>query len=357
MLLLLRRSPLSCPMCHFRTVLALLSLGVPLYAFAQTPVQSFKDISPESSYYQAAEYLKSAGIVGGYSDGTFKPDTKVERGAALKMVLGAIMKPEQLAGITTTSFTDIPASTWYLPYAETARRLGIVDGPPKASGFNGMKSVRNAEFLKMYLKAQGVNVQTAFSDITLPLSVDAADSSAWFFPSLRFAITSSMVMAGKDGTFDLSKELTRGDVALLMFRYAMYKQGRRTQALLSEEESEIVALMQHLEKKDLKAAEFASARAILAARGAIVSKPSVPLVQGAMKTAEGFRALVEGYKAGTEGRLADAIQLSSKAWALAAKAKQFSASLDAVTTQMQTIAKNIADQARALEKLPTVKAQ
>jgi hypothetical protein len=57
-------------------------------------------------------------------------------------------------------------------------------------------------------------------------------------------------------------------------------------------------------------------------------------------------------RAGVEGKLDEAISLASSAWQSAAKAKEFDSSLNTIATQMQTIAKTIADRARSLKAQP-----
>ncbi len=130
----------------------------------------------------------------------------------------------------------------------------------------------------------------------------------------------------------------------------MYIDGRRTQALLSEAESEIVNILQQLEKQDIDQASLASARALIASRGALIKAPDQAIVKGAVKTSEAFQTLVLAYRANAEKRYDDAIKLSGDAWQLAQKAKEFSSSLAGVSTQIQTVAKNMADTARAAKK-------
>jgi hypothetical protein len=166
---------------------------------------------------------------------------------------------------------------------------------------------------------------------------------------MRLGIATSMILVGSDGMLNPGAELTRADVANMMFHYIMYKNGRRTQALLSETENEILNVLALLEQKNLEQADLASARAWLAARGALTSMPEEPLVKGAVKVSEGFRTIVFAYYAGTAGNLDEAIQLSGDAWHLAEKAKEFAPDLGELATQMQAIAKTIADQARAAQ--------
>lgn len=201
----------------------------------------------------------------------------------------------------------------------------------------------------MLLSSQGFD-PGAFSEIRLPLATDASDPDTWFYTWMRLGIANALIQVQQDGKLSPDKELTRANAAELVYRLAMYKAGKRTQALLSEEESELVNILKMLEVKNVAQAEMASARALLAARGAHASKPSVPIVQSAVKISESFRALVRAYMAGSDGQFDDALSLAKEAWALAEKAKQISPELQDLATRVQTIAKNMADQAREMLK-------
>jgi len=330
-------------------VLSVVLSVFPVLASAQAP--SFNDVPETHPAFEAIEYLKGKGYLQGYADGTFKPNQKVNRAEATKIVVAPIVTAAELATFTTTVYSDISSDAWYLPYVEAARQnLQIIDGPPKATVFNGTRAVNKAEFLKIMELGNKEKPEESYSEIRSAIAEDAQNPDEWFYPYLRFGVASSMIMVGQDGLVDPGRQLTRADVANLLYRYMMYKQGRRTQALLSEAESEIVNVLQMLDAQNIEQADFASTRSLLAARGALTSRPEEPVVRGAVKVSEGFRTLVFAYVAGASGNLDMAIQLSGDAWHLAEKAREFSPSLDQLATQMQTIAKNMADEARKLKE-------
>jgi hypothetical protein len=334
------------------SALTFVALAFPVATFAQG-AQSFTDVPANSPMFGAVEYLKARGVMQGYGDGTFKPDNKVNRAEAIKLIIASTATAEALQPYTKTSYGDVPGDAWYLPYVEYAyKKAGIIDGPPKSSNFKGSDPVLKAQFFKMFFLANGIDVNGLYSEIKLPLAMDSASPTEWYYPYMRFAISSSMTMVGQDGRLGPDQQLSRGDIAMLMYRYYMYLDGRRTQALLSEAESEIVNILQQLEKQDIEQAGFAAARGLIASRGALTSKPDEAIVKGAVKTSEGFQTLVEAYRAGAAKDYAKVIQLTGDAWHLAQKAQDFSPALATVTAQMQTIAKDMADEARKLQAAP-----
>ena len=331
--------------------------GTVPFAFAQAQTQSFSDVPPSHAAFSAVEYLKSKGMVQGKADGKFGPDDKLTRAAAIKILISGLLSAgEQVNAGATSSFNDMADTPWAIPYVEMAyKKYKLVDGPDQGkSSFNPGVVVKKAEFLKMALASKQIDAKTAFSEITSPLATDVTNVSDWYYPYIRYALTSSMTSVSTDGTLNPAKEITRGEMALLLYRLDMYRAGRRTQALLSQTEGDIVNLLKMLDAKDINQAKYASARAILTSRGALASKPNEAVVKGAVKTAEGFGLLVQAYEAGTAGKYDTVIALAKEAYAAADKARAFSPNLESIATQMQAIAKKMADDARTLQSGGTV---
>jgi hypothetical protein len=329
---------------------ASLAIGCALSPAFAGAAFAFSDVSEKSPEFAAVEFLKAQGIMQGYADNTFRPNQALKRSETVKILVATKLSAEQLATFTTTSYSDVPADAWYRPYVEAAfSKLKLIDGPPKTTTFNGDRTIKKAEFLKLLFASQGVDTN-AFSEITQPLSPDVADSSAWFYPALRYAISSSVIQVSSDGLLHPDEQITRGEMAQELYRFAMYQAGRRAQALLSEEEQELQNVLDLISNKEGAQAEYAATRALVAARGALQAKPGVAIVKGAVKIAESFRAITQGYRAGIEGRLQDVIDQSKKAWDLAEAAKTFSPTLQQLASRVQEMAKNMADQARELMK-------
>lgn len=328
-----------------RMAVLLCGLAAPFAAFA------YSDVPQSDPAFAATEFLRTQGIMQGYSDGTFRLKQVVTRAEVLKVIIAPRATPEALAALKTTAYTDVPAGSWFLPYVEGGRVLQVIQQPETSPKFRPADPVKHAEFFKMFFLAEKVDVGGTWNDIQLPLSTDVKPSD-WYYPFMRYALGSSIIIVDPSGSLAPAKNLTRGELAQYIYRYAMFKAGKRTQALLKESEDDIVNLMRLVDAKQIDAAEQASNRASLAARGALMSKPDAPIVKGAVKVSEGFGFIIRGYRAGTEGRLDDAIALAGNAWQSAQKAKDFDASLADVSNKMQAIAKSIADSARAAKAQP-----
>lgn len=334
---------------HVHTLVRHLAITFALCIPTVIHAAGFSDVPSTSALFPATEYLQSKGII--QSAEKFNPDAKLTRAQAAKVLVAPLVKPEELAKISSSQFSDVPVGQWFMSYVEAARSLGLVDSAP---AFNPSAPVTKSAFMKMLLKSKKMDYVSAFSDFSKPLSSDVPKTTDWFYPVMRMSLATSMTAVSQEGLLNPSQEITRGQMALFLYRLDMYAEGRRTQALLSQAETDIGNVLQMLETKDVQQAEWASARAVITARGALASKPNEDIVKGAMKITEGFQSLVLAYKAGLSGDLDGAITFSKEAYSLADKAKAFSPGLTTVAVQMQAISKNMADEARRVKAQPTV---
>lgn len=80
---------------------------------------SFTDVAADLWAADAIAYVQSTGLMTGYNDGTFKPDSKLTRAEAVK-VLNVLFKRTPLTGVATPSFSDVPATHWAYTDIEAA---------------------------------------------------------------------------------------------------------------------------------------------------------------------------------------------------------------------------------------------
>jgi hypothetical protein len=312
-------------------------------ASAQTP--SFFDVPADHFAFESVEYLKQKKILGGYPDGTFGPDKRVNRAESLKIITAQMMSEKEKLATASLGFSDVKVDAWFVPYLVFAKNRGnIVNFPPNAPTFNPDRTVTKGEFLKMLFMAYKVDPQS-FGDVKLPLSSDVTNINEWYYPHLRYALSANVTAVSQSGLLSPGRDLTRGDVAVLMHRFLLYRNGERISSLLTEARRNIVWVMDALEKSDIREAEYASARAVLAARGAHASQDNVE-TKVAVKTAESVRALVRAYRAGIDGDIDQVIKLSQDAWFLADQARTINPNVSELAAQLQSYAKDFAESAR-----------
>ena len=87
--------------------------------------QIYSDVKSTAWYYKSVNALSSAGIMAGYSDGTFKPMKAVTRAEFVK-ILSGLSDKKPAAG--KSSFSDVSSSHWAYSAICLAEQMGWVKG-------------------------------------------------------------------------------------------------------------------------------------------------------------------------------------------------------------------------------------
>ena len=111
--------------CLMAVSLLVSLLAVPVGAASVT---KFSDVS-DSYTATAVESLRLMGVLDGYGDGTFRPDTVLNRAQFCKMAVYAMDGSGELGRYSTvTIFPDVKPSHWASAYINMAARKGIISG-------------------------------------------------------------------------------------------------------------------------------------------------------------------------------------------------------------------------------------
>jgi hypothetical protein len=87
---------------------------------------TFSDVGVSHTFYRYIETAYAKDVVGGYSDGTFRPDDLVTRAQVAKMVVGA--RGWALDVATPVNLCDVRATHWASAYIQAAIARGIFTG-------------------------------------------------------------------------------------------------------------------------------------------------------------------------------------------------------------------------------------
>jgi len=101
-----------------------------------TKVFGYSDVASDYSYKTAIDYITDKGIVQGYTDGTFKPNAKINRAEFTKIVVGAGLSYDpskdpsgfDIYSYAGLNFSDLEPKAWYIPYLRKAVENNIISG-------------------------------------------------------------------------------------------------------------------------------------------------------------------------------------------------------------------------------------
>lgn len=85
---------------------------------------SFHDVSSSIWYYDAVMSMNETSVIEGYSDGTFRPENDISRAEFVAMVTRLL----GLTATGNSSFTDVPSTHWAASSIAAAEEAGLVEG-------------------------------------------------------------------------------------------------------------------------------------------------------------------------------------------------------------------------------------
>lgn len=118
---------------------------------------AFSDLSPAHANAEAIEYVRSNGIVSGYPDGTYRPDTPINRAEFTKILVGASSFSAD-SGVQNC-FPDV-RDEWFASFVCAAKSNGIVGGHPDGT-FHPGDNINTAEAAKIFVNTFGLATQEA----------------------------------------------------------------------------------------------------------------------------------------------------------------------------------------------------
>lgn len=141
------------------------------------------------------------------SDGTYTftmPDADVEVTATF------------VEGTASDIYTDVPANAWYANAVNYVTKNGLMNG--YGDGLFGPNDVFSRAMVAQVIynmeNKPAVSTSGSFNDVT---------AGAWYADAINWAAQNEIVNGNGDGTFAPNNQITREQMAAVLYRYAQYK--------------------------------------------------------------------------------------------------------------------------------------
>ena len=151
---------------------------------------NFNDVSKNEWYSEYIGYLSKYGIIKGYSDNTFRPETSVTRAEFVAMTVrfNSLFNEVKKDGYTV-KYTDVAKDYWAYNDIAYAKNVGWLNGYADGS-FKGDNAITRAEVVTVVNRATGRKADENY--ITKNVSVlnkftDIRNNSVWYYADVMEA--------------------------------------------------------------------------------------------------------------------------------------------------------------------------
>jgi|GEM_PF-1889595 len=186
-------------------------LGITLFAMLSPPLahaSPFQDVPTNHANAEAIDYVKANSIVGGYPDGSYKPDNQINRAELVKIIVGAQFDTQTIDECIAKNiqpdwsyvfFPDVPKDAWFSKYICVGKVNNIVGGYPNGT----------------FKPEQNVNFVEAAKIIANGFKMTVANDAVWYKPFVE-KLGEMKAIPTTIAAFD--KPLTRGEMAEMVYR-------------------------------------------------------------------------------------------------------------------------------------------
>ena len=166
---------------------------------------TFQDVTTQNPNSRFINYLTDRGLIGGFPDGTFRPDEGLTRAQAAAMLFRVAELPP---AETSTGFSDVPAEHWAAESINAATAAGFLGGYPDGT-FRPNAMLTRAEGISLFLRLS----EQPDPGVTLPDLADVG-TDHWAARAIAVGIASKMIGVSASGkNFYPNAPFTRGDLA------------------------------------------------------------------------------------------------------------------------------------------------
>ena len=149
---------------------------------------AYSDVAAGSWYNIAVSTLSNMGILGGYEDGTFRPNASITRAEFAKIAVSFFDWADVYA---VNSFVDVRDSAWYANYVAVAAEIGLIEGYG-GNVFRPDATITRAEACTIINRTLG---RAPDADHLLPVAQmntwpDNSDTGVWYYAQIQEATNS-----------------------------------------------------------------------------------------------------------------------------------------------------------------------
>ena len=154
---------------------------------------NFSDVSADKWYNNAVSTLCHMGVLGGYSDGTFRPNAPITRAEFAKI---AVSFSQANGSAVYSYFTDVKTTDWFAPYVTAAKDSSLIEGYSDGS-FKPENRITRAEACAIVNRVLGRKPSKNHMKISGRIDWPDCTTADWFYEAIMEATNSHTYQMGK----------------------------------------------------------------------------------------------------------------------------------------------------------------
>lgn len=154
---------------------------------------NFSDVSADKWYNNAVSTLCHMGVLGGYSDGTFRPNAPITRAEFAKI---AVSFSQANGSAVYSYFTDVKTTDWFAPYVTAAKDSSLIEGYSDGS-FKPENRITRAEACAIVNRVLGRKPSKSHMKISGRIDWPDCTTADWFYEAIMEATNSHTYQMGK----------------------------------------------------------------------------------------------------------------------------------------------------------------
>ena len=167
----------------------------------------FYDVPNDAFFYEAVKWAVKSGVTNGLSDTMFGPYESCTRAQIVTFLWRAAGSPEPKA---MSSFTDVPASTYYAKAVAWAIENGITNGMTETTFAPDATCTRGQIVTFLYRALKGTaSGSTNFTDVK---------SDTFYADAINWAVANNVTNGTSNTTFSPNADCTRAEIVTFLYR-------------------------------------------------------------------------------------------------------------------------------------------
>lgn len=167
----------------------------------------FYDVPNDAFFYEAVKWAVKSGVTNGLSDTMFGPYESCTRAQIVTFLWRAAGSPEPK---TMSSFTDVPASTYYAKAVAWAIENGITNGMTETTFAPDATCTRGQIVTFLYRALKGTaSGSTNFTDVK---------SDTFYADAINWAVANNVTNGTSNTMFSPNADCTRAEIVTFLYR-------------------------------------------------------------------------------------------------------------------------------------------